>query len=129
MSIMERTSSLPLLQFVKFVAVGVLNTAWGYGLFAFLIFIDLHFTVASFLSMVLGILFNYFTSGKLVFANTSSKAFLRYWIMYGGLYLWGIAWLWLLMQIGFSAYTAGALMLAPNALISFFLQKRFVFAP
>ncbi len=124
---MERAASLPLLQFAKFVAVGVINTAWGYGIFAFLIYIDLHFAVASLLSMILGILFNYFTSGKLVFDNSSSKAFLRYWIMYGGMYCWGIFWLWLLLRLGYDAYTAGALMIAPNALISFFVQRRYVF--
>ena len=114
-------------QFLKFVAVGVLNTVWGYGIYALFIFINMHYAFASLLSMILGIIFNYFSSGRLVFCGAFQGAFVRYLLMYGGIYFWSIVWLYFLQRMGLNAYYSGAIMLVPNACISFILQRYYVF--
>ena len=44
---------------IKFILVGILNTAFGYSLFALFIFLNMHYSLAVFLSTVLGVLFNF----------------------------------------------------------------------
>lgn len=44
--------------FVKFILVGILNTAFGYGAFALLMYTGLHYSAAVVLSTIAGILFN-----------------------------------------------------------------------
>ena len=55
--------------FFRFLAIGVLNTLVGYGLFSLLVLIRLAPGVALLVATVLGVLFNYFTTGQLVFAT------------------------------------------------------------
>ena len=55
-------------QFVKFLVVGILNTAVGYGIFALLVWMKFGPSISLFLATVLGVLFNYLTTGRLVFS-------------------------------------------------------------
>ena len=57
------------IKMIRFFMVAGLNTAFGYALFAFLIFIGLHYTVAALVGQIIGILFNFRTYGALVFKN------------------------------------------------------------
>lgn len=54
-------------QLVKFLLVGGLNTLFGYAVFAVLISTGLHYTIAVFIGTLIGVLFNFKTTGKLVF--------------------------------------------------------------
>ncbi|ADV47280.1 GtrA family protein [Nitratifractor salsuginis] len=114
-------------QFHRFIAVGVLNTAVGYGLFAFFIFLGLHYALASLLATILGILFNFHTIGKIVFGCHDYRLMVRFFAVYGITYLLSIAFLAVFDFLGVNMYLAGALLLAPMAVISFLLNKYFVF--
>lgn len=52
---------------LKFLGVGLLNTAFGYGIYAVLVFIELPYLLALFLATVAGVIFNYFSIGRVVF--------------------------------------------------------------
>jgi putative flippase GtrA len=54
-------------QVVRFLAVGVLNTAFGYVIFAAGILAGLPSGIALAIAMVIGVIFNFFTLGRLVF--------------------------------------------------------------
>ena len=114
-------------QFARFVAVGVVNTAFGYGLFAFFIYMGLHYTVASFLGTVLGIVFNFFTTGRLVFQNMDNSRLPWFFGVYGITYILGIIGLFFLDRMGLDMYRAGLLMIPPSAIISYLLNRQFVF--
>jgi putative flippase GtrA len=114
-------------QFVRFLAVGAVNTAVGYGLFAAFVAIGLHYSVAVFLSTVLGILFNFQTIGRLVFRAHDPSRILRFFAVYGVTYVLNVAGLRALKEAGVGAYAGGALLLAPMAVVSFLLQRAFVF--
>ena len=73
-------------KFIKFLFVGGLNTAFGYGVFALFIFLKFHFAVASFLSTVLGILFNFKTTGTIVFKNNDNHLIFRFFGAYAIVY-------------------------------------------
>jgi putative flippase GtrA len=114
-------------QFHRFLAVGVLNTAVGYGLFVLFIFIGLHYVLASLFATVLGVLFNFHSIGKLVFGRHDYRLIFRFFAVYGVTYLLSIAFLAVFDFFGVDMYLAGALLLAPMAVISFLLNKYHVF--
>ena len=114
-------------KFIKFLFVGGLNTAFGYGIFALFIFLKFHFAVASFLSTVLGILFNFKTTGTIVFKNNDNKLIFRFFAAYGIVYALNVLGLKLFKIIHFDMYLAGFILLFPMAIVSFILMKKFVF--
>ena len=114
-------------QFLKFLVVGGLNTLFGYSVFALFIYLGLHYALASLLSTVLGVLFNFKTTGTLVFKNRDNSLIFRFFGVYGVVYACNVLLLKLLGGSGFNMYWAGALAIAPLALLSFVLNKLFVF--
>ena len=62
-------------RFIRFLAVGVINAAFGYGLFAAFYLLTRAPTLALVLATAGGIVFNFFSTGRIVFANTRALAF------------------------------------------------------
>lgn len=115
------------IQFVKFILVGIINTMFGYGVFALLLFIGLHYSLCTILTTIVGILFNFKTTGVLVFNNHDNKLILKYVCMYGIMCLFGIVFLRFAKILGVNLYIAGLVLTCIMPLISFVLQKRWVF--
>ena len=114
--------------FIRFILVGILNTMVGYGLFALFIYLGLHYSLAVLFSTVLGVLFNFKSIGKLVFNSNNNERIYHFIGVYVLLYLLNVSGLWGLSSIGMeNMYVAGAILLAPLAIISFILNKNFVF--
>ncbi len=114
-------------QFIRFIIVGVLNTIFGYSLFTLFIYLSFSYPVAVLFSTILGVLFNYKTIGKIVFSSSENK-FVPFISVYIFLYALNVFFLWLFTIFGMTnMYIAGAILLAPLALISYFLNKNFVF--
>jgi len=114
--------------FIRFILVGILNTMVGYGLFALFIYLGLHYSLAVLFSTILGILFNFKSIGKLVFNSNNNERIYHFISVYILLYLLNVSGLWGLSSFGMeNMYVAGAILLAPLAIISFILNKNFVF--
>ena len=58
---------LPDPQIIKFLGVGVLNTVFGYAIYAMLIFVNVPYLIALLAATVVGVIFNYFSFGRIVF--------------------------------------------------------------
>jgi len=114
-------------QLLSFFAVGVVNTIVGYSFFAFFLFLDIHYTVAVFFATLIGIVFNFFSIGKVVFNNTKKSLIFRFLIVYIILYLINVIGLRISEILEFNLYISGAVLVFPLALISFYLNKNFVF--
>lgn len=114
-------------QFVKFLMVGGINTFFGYALFALFIFLEFHYAWASFLATVMGVLFNFKTTGILVFQNKNNRLLFRFFGVYGVVYVINVLMLKVLGGFGFGMYLAGAVVIVPLAVLSFVLNKLFVF--
>lgn len=56
---------------IKFLSVGVLNTVFGYAVYAALLFINIPYLIALFVATVVGVLFNYFSFGRVIFQGHS----------------------------------------------------------
>jgi len=120
-------------RFVRFLLVGVLNTIFGYSLFAVLILIGLNYKYAVLIGTILGVLFNFQTTGRLVFGSKNNKLIFRFVLVYVVTFLLNVEVLRIVdaIDIGIEQKTkmliAGAILLLPMAVISFILMKLFVF--
>lgn len=114
-------------QFMRFLLVGGLNTAFGYGVFVACLWSGMHYALAAAVATVLGVLFNFQSTGRLVF-NSRDHRRLPYFIgVYGVVYLVNVAGLALLLRLGIPSWLGGLLLILPCAILSFLLNRRFVF--
>lgn len=112
---------------VTFVLVGLLNTVFGYSIFALLIFLGLHYAVAVIIATCLGIVFNFKTIGALVFGSRNHLLIGRFVIVYAILCLANIMLIKMLLAVGFSAYIGGIGAIFPIAIAGYLLNSKFVF--
>lgn len=115
-------------KFFRFIIVGIVNTAFGYALFALLIYLKFHYSIAVLISTILGVLFNFKTIGEIVFNNKSNRLILRFCMVYFITYWLNVFIIFIFKKvISENLYLVGFLALIPVALITFFLNKYFVF--
>ncbi len=114
-------------QFIKFLIVGGMNTLVGYLVFSLFLFLNFHYTLASFLALIFGFLFNFKTYGHLVFGNRDNSLMFRYIITWTMLYLITITCLAGFKWFGINLYLANALLIPPLAVLAFFLNLKFIF--
>jgi putative flippase GtrA len=130
---MNRTSDQPKNHYqmkkllVTYVLVGILNTIFGYSLFAFFIFLQIHYAAAVLFATVIGVLFNFKTIGGLVFKSHNNALIFRFVAVYVIVYVINVAGLKVFDSYGVDMYLAGFLMLFPATAVSFTLHNWFVF--
>jgi len=108
-------------------AVGGVNTLFGYGVFALFIWLGLHKEWAALLGQVFGVLFNFRTTGTIVFNSKDWRLIFRFFAVYVITYFINIGLLNLFASFGVGSYLAGAIILLPVAFLTFSLHRRFVF--
>ncbi len=113
--------------FVRFVLVGIMNSAFGYGCFALFMYLGLHYTAALFLATIVGVLFNFKSTGALVFGSRENRLIFRFIGCYAIVYLVNIAGIKAFSSQGVAPYISGAILIVPMAVLAFALNKRFVF--
>ena len=114
-------------QFVRFVVVGVANTAFSYGTYVLFVHLGFNYAIANLISLVLGIPVSFITQGRVVFKDTDNRRLVRFILVWAVIYGVNIFVIGLLISIGFNAYASGAIALPVNVAISFVAQKFFVF--
>lgn len=114
--------------FIRFVLVGILNTAFGIGLYCFFIYLGIPYRSAVLLSTILGVLFNFKTIGTFVFKNKKNRLIFKFIAIYIIIYFINIGLIHLLLTLmNLNEYIAGIVVTPVIAIISFVLQKYFVF--
>jgi putative flippase GtrA len=116
---------------VRFVLVGGLNTVFGYGVFATVYLLTHHRLGALVTATVLGVTFNYFTTGRLVFASKGggARAIVPFVLLYGVLLLVNAPLLEGLVRIGLPTLVAQALVIPFMAALSYLINRYWVFRP
>lgn len=114
-------------RFLRFLAVGGLNTVFGYTVYVVLIYLGFHYALAVLLTTVLGVLFNFKTTGSLVFGSRNNRLIFRFVGAYAAICLMNIAALKVFKSFDVDMYLAGALVILPMAMVAFLLNRRFVF--
>lgn len=113
--------------FIRYLMVGLLNTAFGYGMFYLLLLVGLPPEIALFCATALGVLFNFMTASRLVFRERGWRFLLPFVGVYLLVYLLNAGLLRLLISAGFSAAVAQGLLFAPFVLVTYVLLKRLVY--
>jgi putative flippase GtrA len=117
----------PRREFLRFLAVGVLNSLFGYGIFATLLLAGMHYSLALLLATVAGVLFNFKTTGILVFGSRDNRLLFRFVATYAVVYAVNVSLLKALLLAGLDPYLAGALLVLPVATLAFVLNRKLVF--
>jgi putative flippase GtrA len=117
------------IQFIRFLLVGCLNTAVGYALFAIGILLGMPSALALMISTAIGVLFNYFSTGRMVFAWRSSRRFWRFVSGYGIIYFINAVSLYGLERMAIPSLLAQGLLLPLIVGLSFLVSKYLVFIP
>jgi putative flippase GtrA len=92
-----------------------------------LIKFGLHFSLAVFISTLLGVMFNFKTISKFVFKESSTSLIFKFIAVYGLLYILNVLGIKFLNSIGFSFEWSGFIILPPMGILSFILYKSLVF--
>jgi putative flippase GtrA len=114
-------------RFFRYLAVGGVNTVFGYGIFAALILLNVWYPLAALIATVLGVLFNFKTTGTLVFGSRDHSLLYRFLLVYGIGYVIGVLVLRLGKEFGVSVLVTSAVMTLPMAFFTYTLQRLLVF--
>ena len=110
----------------RYYQAGIVNTAFGYGLYAFFVAVGFNMYLAQITGHVLGVAFNYFTYSQHAFREFSgSKA--RFVLSYAGNYLLGLFALATISTVVRSPYIAGLAAVLFVSIINYFILKHLVF--
>ena len=113
------------LKFMRFVAVGVLNTAIGYGLYLAGLGLGLKPSLALAIAWSLGAAFNYFSIGSIVFRQRGMNLLPRFLLAYVGVYIFNLTLLNAAIRLGAPAWAAQGLVL-PVVVVANYLVLNFV---
>lgn len=112
----------------RYYQAGIVNTAFGYGLYALFVAAGLNMYVAQICAHVLGVVFNYFTYSRHAFHDAqASKG--RFILSYAVNYLLGLGALATAAQFIASPYLAGFIAVLVVSLINYFILRHWVFRP
>ena len=112
---------------MKFLFVGALNTAFGYSVYALFVTLHASHNVALTIQYILGVLWNFKTTGVIVFKNHDNTRIVRFFLSYVVTYSINLVCLNILVNIGIGKYLSQAIMVLPMAVLSFIIFKTFVF--
>ncbi len=114
-------------RFLRFLVVGGLNTAVGYGLFCFALILMPTTFAALCVSTALAIAFNFFSTGTIVFGSRDPRRILRFCSVYGVVFAYNALGLSSFEAAGVAPTVAGLLLLPGAVAISYVLNRSFVF--
>lgn len=115
-------------RFVRFLAVGSLNFVFYYTIFATLHLLHLPPTEAVVVATVVAVLFNFCTTGRIVFGSGRIRLLPRFLGVYAVQLAANILFLKALIGFGVPVLIAEALVIGVLAIATFFALRRFVFS-
>ena len=110
-----------------FFLVSGLNTVFGYGLFALLVYVGLHYALATFFTTVISLIFNFKTIGVLVFKNNKNILIFNFVGVSAIRYVLTVIFLYIFKSYGINEYIGQAILIVPMGLFGYVLNHYFVF--
>ena len=114
-------------QIVQFIFIGVVNTLFYYSLYSFFIFMEIDYKLAVLFATSIGVFFSFKMFGKFVFDNNDNRLIFKFLIIYLILYILNILLIDLFNDILKNYYSSGFIATLISAVVSFILNKFFVF--
>jgi len=113
----------------KFLVVGLLNTVVGYGFYGILVLLQVPYLAALFMSTIMGVVFNYFSTGKLVFKSSGGRIiFAKFIAAYSMVYCINAVMLDVLVKhYQFDPYIGQALCVPLSVVMSWLLMNHWVY--
>jgi len=113
----------------RFIGVGLINTVVGYGIYGILIASNVPYLVALLMSTIMGVIFNYFSIGRLVFKSRGGLiVFVKFIAAYGVVYgINATALDVLIKHFKFNPYLGQALCVPLSVIISWLLMNYWVY--
>lgn len=112
---------------LRFLIVGGINTVVGYTLFVMFYLLTYRPNLSLVAATVIGVLFNFFSTGRIVFANRSWRALPGFVMAYGVALAMNAVTLNLLLHVGVATLIAQAISLPVVVLVSYLINSRLVF--
>ena len=113
-------------KFIKYLFVGALNTLFSYTIYAIFVAIGLVANLALTFQYIIGVLWNFKTTGSLVFKNHNNKLIFKFVACYIFTFILNSIFLKILV-LYLNPYISQALLIFPIALVSFVIMKCWVF--
>jgi len=114
-------------KFLRFLTVGGINTVFGYSVYLLFLRIGIPYQAAAVAATVIGVVFNFFTTGHVVFENSDLKKIVGFFAVYGITLVVNLVLLTWLVEAGFSKVYGPIVLLPPLVILSFLLNKYLVF--
>lgn len=127
MSLLSHLASFWESRLLRFFAVGAVNFIFGYSCLALLLFFNFSNHVALLIATVVGVLFNFKSTGALVFKSGTNSLLFRFIGAYCVIYAANLLLVWALIWMGIDRFWAFGVLAFPMALFGFYLQRSFVF--
>jgi putative flippase GtrA len=114
---------------IRFSSVGLLNTAVGYSIYAILVLWNVPYLGSLFMATIAGVIFNYFSIGRLVFKSKGGMfTFCKFIAAYGIGYLVNAVLLHIAIKnLLISPYVAQILCVPPTVMSSWILMNYWVY--
>jgi putative flippase GtrA len=113
-------------QVIRFMGVGAINTLVGYSLYAFFISLGVRYFLSLLFATFLGLMFNFFTTAKIVFKRFDNKNFFKFLLVYLFLYFTSVIFIKILSEFRIDLYVSGIIVILLS-IPAFLLNKYFVF--
>lgn len=114
-------------EFFSFLKVGVLNTIFGYGVFALIYLVTSQPNFSIITATIIGVVFNFFTTGRIVFGNQKNSILVSFIFGYFVTLSLNIVLLNVLLEFGLNCLIAQALLLPITVVLSYLINSRIVF--
>lgn len=121
-----RPSRARLLELWRYYQAGVVNTAFGFGVYSLLVWLGMNIFAAQLFSHCIGVAFNYLSYSRHVFRGAAPGK-LRFVLSYTLNYLMSLGLLAALARIVVSPYLAGFIAVVIVSFINYLVLKQFVF--
>jgi putative flippase GtrA len=112
---------------VRFIAIGIINTIFGYAVFTGLYLTSGDHRLSIVGATVVGVIFNFFTTGRIVFRSFDNQLIFRFMFGYAISLGSNVMLLEVLVRLGVGALVAQLICLPPIVLLTYFVNARLVF--
>ena len=134
----EQNSKVLMLKFMKavfsssvirFLFVGMLNTLFGYSLYALLIFSGVNYFYSLMLTTIIGVIFNFCSIGKMVFQGVGGRiTFIKFICVYFVVFVFNAYSLdYLVAETSLNPYISQGICLVPSVCFNWLMLKNWVF--
>lgn len=113
----------------RYIVAGIVNTIFGYSMFALFVFLKFHYSLAVLMSTIFGIIFNFVNFGSFVFKSKPWNKLHKFVLVYFFLYLLNIFGLYVFVNLlSMNIYFSNAMLIIMIAGIGFLLSRKFVYS-